>query len=170
MLATLDLPAVRRFTDELSGRARRCDNGERMEWSALEKDVQHYAILCRELREAIRQWARAIFTGEIEFDTEAENLWKAETGRLLQSAKKIAEQSQKFEGPGYELDGLNRLHRHIADLDQVVAHWVSPRLSVGPAARVKIPEQIAEIMKERLKTLPPMSKDEYARLMKLQNG
>ena len=64
MPATLDLDAVRRFTDDLNDQLRKCDTSEGMICSTLDESINYYAQLCLELRAFIQEWAHAIFTNE----------------------------------------------------------------------------------------------------------
>src|ERR1035438_4537112 len=50
MPATLDLTDVRRFTDDLNDRLRRCENGEGMICSSLDESINYYDQLCGEMR------------------------------------------------------------------------------------------------------------------------
>src|SRR5206468_2270121 len=136
---TLDLPAVRHFTEGLDERLRRCDNGEGMLCSTLDASINYYVQLCGELREYINQWARAVFTGEAAFDPEVETLLKGRVQDLLRRAKGIAARGRAMDGYCYMLQGLNMLHCYIADFDYLLTNWVSPRLAVSPAPRVKMP-------------------------------
>ncbi len=159
MLATLDLPAVRRFTDDLNDRLRRCDNGEGMVCSNLDKSINYYVQLCHELREYVNQWARAVFTSQLAFDPEVEELLKRETRRLLHRAKQVAARGRAKEGQCFALQGLNALHYHVADFDYLLENWVSPRPAVGPTPRVKLPDAAKQKISERLEQLPALPSD-----------
>ncbi len=159
MAATLDLPAVRRFTDELKDRARRCDNGEGMICSNLDETIRHYLQLCVELRGYINEWARAIFEGQLTFDPAVEDLLKDEVRSLLRHAKRIAALGRAMCQMCVELPGLDPLHFNIADFDFLLENWVSPRLSVNPAARVKLPAATQRQIIENLNKLSPLPSD-----------
>jgi hypothetical protein len=159
MPATLDLPAVRRFTEDLNDRRSRCDNGEGMICSNLEEIINHYAQLCAELRAYINRWARAIFTEQVAFDPAVEELLKEETRRLLQRAKQVAARGRALDGQCYVLQGLNALHCHIADFDYLLENWVSPRPAVSPAPRVKLSSAAEQKVIERLGKLSALPSD-----------
>ncbi len=159
MPGILDLPAVRRFTDDLTNRQSRCDNNEGMICSTLEERINHYVKLCDELLEYVGHWARAVFKGEIAFNSDVEHLLKQDAKLLLEGAKKCADSGRALEGRCYSLDDLNRLHRFIRSLEYQLAHWVSPRLAVGPAPRVKLPEATERQIEQRLGQLPPLPND-----------
>jgi hypothetical protein len=159
MPATLDLSAVRRFTDDLNERLRQCDNGEGMFCSNLSATINHYVQLCGELRAYLNQWARAIFTGQTAFDQAVEDLLKEEARRLLHRSKQVAAQGRAMDGMCYVLPGLNPLHCHLADLDYLLENWVSPRLAVSPAPRVKLPQAAVEQIMEHIGKLPALPAD-----------
>jgi hypothetical protein len=156
MPATLDLTAVRRFAEDLNSRLHRCDNGEGMECSTLENTIRHYADLCCELQICVERWADAVFTGEIAFDPEVENLLKDVTRTVVERAATVAERARVLEGPCYDLVGLDFLYRQIGVLGQLLKNWVTPRLAVSPAPRVAIPEAAEQQMRDRLAGLTPL--------------
>jgi len=137
----LDLAAVRRFTDELDENIRRCDNGEGTVCSNLEQTIGHYAGLCNSLRGYIDQWARAIFSGQIAFDQDIEDLFKKEAKHLLHRAKQIAMIGRKMQEQCFALEGLHPLNDAVLDLDYLLENWVRPRRAVSPAPRGQ--EQVA---------------------------
>jgi hypothetical protein len=159
MLATYDLAAVRHFTEDLSNRRNRCDNGEGQICSSLEQKIGQYVRMCEELRSAIKQWARAIFAGDAEYDSEVERVWKTELTSLLHHAKQVAAQGRAMNWQCYELQWLDSLHYCVADFDYVLANWVSPRLSTSPAPRTRLSEDTKRKAAERLEKLAPLSSD-----------
>lgn len=162
MPATLDLPAVRRFAADLSEQLRRCDDGTERECLTLAGRIDRCGRLCRELREYIRNWSQAVFAGRVEFEQADEDVLKAEVGRLVAVAGAVAAGGQamcKFCRDYTDLPGLPALTGHLADFDYLLRNWVSPRLAVGPAARVILPEDTARRMRERLAGVPPLPTD-----------
>lgn len=159
MSAANDLFAVRSFTDDLNERMRRCDNGEGMICSNLEQSIDHYVQLCGELRAYVNQWARAIFTGQVAFDPEVEETLKNEIRRLLQRSKQVAARGRAMDGQCFVLQGLNPLHCHIADFDYLLENWVSPRLAVSPAPRVRLSQTVEQKVMERLGKLAALPTD-----------
>jgi hypothetical protein len=153
MLATFDLPAVRHFTEDVSDRMRRCDHGEGTECSTLDDSINHYARLCREMREYVSQWARAVFSCQITFDQEVETLLKTEARRLLHRAKQVAACGRQMNGECFELEGLPWLHHYVADFDYLLDNWVSPRPAVAPSSRVQVPAASRQQGIERLRKL-----------------
>ncbi len=158
MLATFDIAAVRRFADDLNERLRRCDNGEGTMCANLDQMINHYVQLCGELRQGINNWARTVFTGRIEFASDVEQVLKTEAHFVLHRAKQVAAQAP-LDGECFELGGLNALHRHIADLDYLLENWASPRRSVSPAPRMKMPTAVEQMVAERLSQLPALPRD-----------
>jgi hypothetical protein len=157
MPATLDLLAVRRFTDDVNDRLRRCENGEGMVCSNLDENIGYYVQLCGELRAYVNQWARAIFTGQAAFDQAIEDLLKEAVRRLLHRSKQVAARGRAMEGLCYGLQGLNPLHCHLADFDYLLENWVSPRLAVSPAPRVRLSHTAELQVIERLEKLSASS-------------
>ena len=159
MQLTLDLPSVRRFTEDLQNRVLRCENGEGMVCSNLEESIQCYIRICNQLRWYINGWARAVFTGEVPFDPAVEMLLK-ESGRVvLRRAKQTAAQGRAMLCFCFELKDLDRLHFHIADFDYLLENWVSPRLATAPGARVNVPDAAAQEIIQSLGTLPGLPDD-----------
>jgi hypothetical protein len=156
---TLDLHAVRRFTDDLNDRLRRCDNGEGIICNTLEESINHYVQMCRELRAYINAWARSIFTKQVPFDPEVEKVLKEEVRHLLKRAKEVAARGRAMDGYCFILQGLNLLHCHIADFDYLLENWVSPQPAIAPAPRVQWTKAAEREISERLQTLPPLPSD-----------
>ena len=64
-MTTFDLAEVRAFTADLDARMNRCDNGEGMECANLDGTLRHYAELCCQFSERVRQWGRRSSTGKL---------------------------------------------------------------------------------------------------------
>ena len=157
-MTTFDLAEVREFTATIDARLKQCDNGEGTACATLEESLQHYAGLCDEFREGVRAWGRAVFSGHVVFDPEVERLVLVEGKRLLDQAVAKADHASVMEsdhaqltesGCCYVLDGLPALRSSLRKLSQFFDPWVTPGLSVGPAARVRLhhtPEQLEAIL------------------------
>jgi hypothetical protein len=160
-MKSFDLAEVRHFTADLASRMSRCDNGEGMECSTLEDTLLHYAALCCEYRENVRAWGRAVFSGEIEFDSEVERIWREEGKQLRASAVEVLGYGQKAEGPCYVLDGQAALQAALWNLEKLLKKWVTPKLAVSPSARQRITFSDAEAaeVKRRMDALPPLPVD-----------
>ncbi len=159
MPATLDLHTVLRFAGDLNARLQRCENGEGIECSSLDARINYYVQLCSELREYVNQWARAVFTGRIPFDPEVDKLLNEESKRLLHRAADTAARGRAMNGLCFVLQGLDALHYHLADFHFLLENWVSPRLAVSPAPRVKLPDAAKQQIRERLDKLPALPSD-----------
>ncbi|MFO0927292.1 MAG: hypothetical protein U0736_09665 [Gemmataceae bacterium] len=153
MPGTLDLEALRLFTDELTERARRCDNGEGLLCASLEASIEHYVQLCRELRACVNRWAHAVFTGEAECDPGAEALLRRTLQAMLRRAKEVAARGRAMDGQCFVLLGLNDLHFLIADIDYLLENWVTPRRAVSPAPRTKLTRETERQVADRLTQL-----------------
>lgn len=156
MLATFDLPAVRRFSAELKTRQRQCETSEGVACSTLDEVIKCHAGLCAELEFTIYTWARAIFKGRAVLDQAVESELKAQIRELLPHAQRVAAVGREKNWECFELADLNELHYRIASLDYLQAHWVSPQPSVAPAPRITLSGEAGRQIRERLAILPPL--------------
>lgn len=156
MLATFDLPTVSRFAAELRERQHRCETGEGMVCSNLDESIKCHANLCRDLLFALKQWANAVFKGQVAFDPQVEAEFQAQVRVLLPHAKRMAAKGREKNWMCFEFRELDQLHYWIADLDYLQEHWVSPRLAVAPSPRVSAPDAAERQITERLAKLPPL--------------
>ena len=159
MLATFDLPSVRRFIAGSNDRVDRFDADEGIIGSDLGKKITCYAQACDEFRAFLSQWAQAVFSGRVAFDREIEDLSKREGKQLLRQAKRLAAHGRAINGIRHDLCDLKDFHGSIVALDYLLENWVTPQLSVGPAPRVHIPDRAAEQMRESLGKLQPVASD-----------
>ena len=136
---TFDLVEVRDFVASLDARMDRCLNGEGMECATLEAALRHHAALCREFSERVREWGRQIFAGHVAFDPEVERMWISEGWRLHDRATDMHWRGQASGEPCYILEGQDALLPALWDLYRLLKGWVTPKLSVGPAARQGLP-------------------------------
>ena len=134
-MTTFDLAEVRGFAADLDARMDRCDTGEGTECATLDSTLRHYAELCGEFREKVREWGREVFSGRVEFDPEVEQAWQAEGWRLHGRAMDSWRRSQKANGSSSNLDGRALLQSALWDLERLLKGWMTPNLAVGPAAR-----------------------------------
>ena len=137
-MTTFDLAEVREFAATIDARLKQCDNGEGMGCSSIEGSLQHYATECREFRKGVCDWALAIFSGRVEFDSEVEEFVLSEGRRLLGRAVAKADYADRMEHGCYMLEGRVALRSAVKDLAKLLNPWVRPQLSVGPAARAKL--------------------------------
>lgn len=160
-MTTFDLAEVRDFAVNLGARMNRCDNGEGMECANLDDALRHYATLCCEFRERVREWGRAVFAGRVAFDPEVERVWREEGQRLVSRAVEMLAYSLKAEAPCFTLDGKAVLQSALWDLSRLLEGWVTPRLAVGPSARHDpgLAPATAEEARRRIGSLPPLPGD-----------
>lgn len=156
-----DVAEVRKFTAALTTRMESCDSGEGTECADLDASLLHYAGLCCELREAIRQWGRAVFAGRVAFDPEVERLWLAEADQLYSHAVEMMVYGRLAEIPCYMLEGKTALGAALWEMERLLKNWTSPKLAVGPSARHRgapTSEAAAEA-RWKLSELPPLPAD-----------
>jgi hypothetical protein len=157
-MTSFTLDAVRGFTLDLEARLTRCDNGEGMSCSTLESTLFHYAQLCWEFHQAIREWGQQVFAGKIAFDPEVEKVWLQE-GRALQNrAEHLLSYGEQAEIGCYVLTGKSSLRATLSELDTLLKHWVTPSQAVGPAARkgFAISHEQSEAIRKTLDALTPL--------------
>lgn len=179
-MTTFEFAAVRGFADDLNARLSRCDNGEGMECATLDDSFRHYATVCRELRENIRRWGRAVFAGRVAFDPEVERVWLTEAKALSNRAVLLLSDGRRAgDNCCWALDGRVALQAALYELNDLITDWVTPQRSVGPAARLGLPldPAAAEEAQRRLDALPPLPSDwqpadpvQRARLGKLRGA
>ena len=157
-MTTFDLAEVRNFAAGLGASMNRCDNGEGMECASLDDTLRHYAALCCEFREGVRQWGRAVFAGRVAFDPEVERVWLDEGVRLYSRAVEMSAYGQTAEVPCYMLDGQAVLQSALWDMYRLLENWVTPRLAVGPSARqgLALTPAASEEVRRRIEALPPL--------------
>jgi hypothetical protein len=160
-MTTFDLAEVRGFAADLDARMNRCDNGEGMECANLDDALRHYATLCYEFREGVRQWGRAVFAGRAAFDPEVERVWLDEGYRLYTRAVGMLVCGQEAEVPCYMLDGQVVLQSALWDLYHLLQNWVTPKLAVGPSARqgLALSPAADEEARRRIESLSPLPSD-----------
>lgn len=158
MLATFDLAAVRHFADDLNVRLAGC-NGEGMFCSDLDETIKCHVELCADLQANTHHWARAVFAGQVVFNPAVEAVFKDEWQRVLDNAKSVANQGRKMDDVCYKLAWLPILVYFVAEFTTKLEKWLSPRLSVGPAARVTVSDAADAQIRERIAELEPLPKD-----------
>ncbi|HET6573672.1 MAG TPA: hypothetical protein VFG68_08740 [Fimbriiglobus sp.] len=160
-MKTFDLAEVRDFAAALGARMDRCDNGEGMECSSLDDTLRHYAALCCEFHDGVRQWGQAVFSGRTPFNPDVERVLKAEAERLYTRAVATLAYGQSAEASCYSLDGQDALRSALWDLYLLLDNWVTPKLAVGPAARLRPVLDPAEVedARRRIEALPSLPAD-----------
>ncbi|HQZ69618.1 MAG TPA: hypothetical protein PLY87_31250, partial [Planctomycetaceae bacterium] len=136
----------------------RCDNGEGMECANLDGTLRHYAVVCCEFCERVRQWGRAIFYGQAAFDPEVENLWLDEGVELYRRASGLWEYRQELEGECFVVQNGAALGSALWRLELLLTSWVTPKLTIAPLARhgVALTPAATEEVQKRVDALPPL--------------
>ena len=132
-MTTFDLADVRRFTADLDARMDQCDDGEGMECANLDGTLWHYAALCCEFCERVRQWGRAIFYGQAAFDPEVEKLWLDEGMELFRRASGLWAYGQEMKGECFVLQNGAALGSSLWRLERLLSAWVTPKRTSRPA-------------------------------------
>ncbi len=134
-MTTFDLVETRSFFADLESRMDRCDNGEGMECANLDESLTHYAEICCEFYTRMREWGHAVFIGKVAYDPAVEKTWIDEGRKLYLRARNMAMDGKKAETPCYILYGQPSLEASLWHFEQMLTHWVSPRLAISPGAR-----------------------------------
>ena len=160
-MITCDLAEVCNVTADIRARMDRRENGEGVDCAASDADLRRYAELCREFCDQVEQWADAVFSGRVEFDPEAERVWKEEGWRLHSRSSEMWNGGGMGEAPRHTLERQNALETALEELRDMLDGWLTPKLSVGPAAkRWRYPDQAAtEEGRRRVASLPPLPSD-----------
>lgn len=160
-MTNFDLVEVRNFAANLDARIEQCDNGEGMECANLDATLQQYAKLCCELRDKVREWGRAVFTGRVAFDPEVEQVWMDECFQLYVRAAEMASHGLKAESSCWVLDGQGQLQAALWGLYQLLNPWVTPHLAVGPSARQRaaLSQAATDEARRRIEALPRLPAD-----------
>jgi hypothetical protein len=108
---------------------------------------------------ALKKWARDVFTGEVVFDPEAERLWRTEVGQIYSQAVQIWQRGYKAEVDCWEFTAQGMLAAVLWEMYRLLENWTSPKLSVGPSARVrlKLGENERAAIQKQLSSLPPLA-------------
>ena len=157
-MTTFDLADVRRFTADLDTRMDQCDNGEGMECANLDGTLRHYAVLCCEFYEQVRQWGRAIFYGQAAFDPEVETLWLDGGIELYRRASDLWAHGQEMQGECFVLQNGAALGSALWRLERLLSNWVTPKPAIAPLARhgVALTPAAKEEVQKRVDALPPL--------------
>ena len=159
-MTTFDLAEVRRFAADLDARMDRCDNGEGLECANLDKTLHWYATSCWEFCEHVREWGRAIFSGQAAFDPAVEQVWLDEGIQLSRRANELwAYGQEKTQGVCYVLEGGAVLGAALWRLERLLANWVTPKLAIAPIVRLGFASTAKDEVQRRVDALPPLAAD-----------
>lgn len=154
MLTTFDIADVRRFAQEVETERSECDGSDFC--SDLDQHITCLSRVCARWHEAVTDWAQAVFRGEIEFDREVEELLQTELRSAANRSRHHVKHGREVKNECHDLEMLDYLDAMVQWFDHLLANWVSPRRSVMPAPRVKIPEATASEIEANARGLPPL--------------
>lgn len=159
-MKTFDYEQVGAVIAPLKARFEDCTHGEGNACATLDSHLQCCASICFEVVQAVKKWARAVFSGEVIFDPAAESRWRSELAQLHSQAIRVWQVSRKAEVPCYELPGQSELASVLWEMQWLLDNWISPKLSVGPMARskVKLSDEQKAGVREQLSALPPLER------------
>ena len=160
-MPTFDLVEVQDFVAGLDARMSRGEDGEGTEHVSFDDALRHHADLCREFYDMVRRWGREVFAGRVAFDPEVERAWLTEGWQLHHRARELRDRGQSVGDSGSQPGGREALQGALGDLHRLLSKWVTPKLSVGPSARLGFganPPEADEI-RRRIASLPPLPAD-----------
>ena len=157
-MKTFDYEQVGSVLAPLKAKFEDCAHGEGNACETLDKHLECCATICYEVVKSLRAWADGVFTGEVIFDPEAEKKWRLELAQIYSRAIQVWQIGRKAEVPCWEIPGQNMLGSALWELRWVLDNWVSPKLAVGPMARVraKLSDEQQESIRKQLRSLPPL--------------
>ena len=160
-MTTFDLAGVRSFTASLTTQLDLCDNGEGTECATIDAVFRHYAATCCNYVEEVKRWCQEVFAGRVALDPDVDRLLRSEGSGLYLRALEVAAYGRKAEETCYACDEHGMLNSALWSLYRILYPWVTPRLAVGPSARLGLPlsGDQAEEARRRLAALAPLSAD-----------
>src|SRR5436190_13645626 len=102
-MKTFDYEQVYAVLAPLKAKFDDCAHGEGNSCDTLDKHLECCAKICFEVADALRSWAADVFSGEVVFDPQAEQLWRAEVGQIYVQATNVWQIGRKAEVPCFEL-------------------------------------------------------------------
>jgi hypothetical protein len=147
---------IKKISTEIALKLDACDNGEGVGCATLDDSLDRCARLYCELVSHARQWARQVFSGELQYDPSVERAWQQEGAQLYQRAVAMWQRGRQAAVECYDLPGRQRLQASLWQLHRLLTDWVTPKLSIGPAARHPLAPEIAKAAAARVAELPPL--------------
>jgi len=99
-----------------------------------DKSIKQYINDCEELQAKINVWAHEIFTGRAQINKKVEKQLKSEVRAILSRGKLLAPLALSSEA----------FCTYLVFFENMLKNWVSPRRSISPAPRVKIPKSTSK--------------------------
>jgi hypothetical protein len=156
---TFDVEDVRKLATEMTSRLDACDNGEGMECATLDQSLGHYARTCCDFLKNVREWGRNVFAGNLASDPQVEREWLDDGRQLYDRALGMWQRAARAEAPCDDLPGHRALQASLWQLHRLLTEWVSPKLSVGPAARNPLSPEVVAEAERRIAELQPLPED-----------
>ena len=144
MLTTYDVNAVKNFAHQLDERRSRCDcHVEGLSCFHVEEAMACHHQLATELLAEVKSWIDQVFRGTVEPNAEVEAIFKAEVETAVSKGRELVELADSEQTECYEYDHLQPLTGQVKRLERFLTFWTSPKLAVGPSARVRPSAQAA---------------------------
>jgi hypothetical protein len=151
---------VRNFAAKINEELDHCGNGGPTPRDSLDGVLENYATRCVRLNEQIRAWARDVFCGRIAFDESMEEAWVKAGVSLRNRSHEMLRQARQNLQNCRDPSNLNKLDDAVGLIAGLLDGWVSPHLSVSPAARMpKLPDDQVEAARKKISSLPPLPAD-----------
>jgi hypothetical protein len=159
-MKTCDFEQVSATLEPLKAKFKDCAHGEGNACEKIDNQLDCCAEICFQMVQLFKQWSHGVFCGAVLFDPASEKLWQAEIVQIYLRAVKVWQSGRKAEIPCYELPGQNKLSSALWHLNWLLEQWVTPKLSVGPAARrnLKLTEEQRDLIRKQLAALPRRAK------------
>lgn len=155
-MKTFDYEQVNAILSPLKAKFIDCAHGEGDKCELIDRQLECCAAICGDVANALRAWALGVFSGEVVFDPAAESLWRSEVNQIYVNAIRVWQLGRKAEVPCWELAGQNKLASALWELNWLLEKWVTPKLSIGPSARVnlKLNEDQIQAIQTQLRKMP----------------
>jgi hypothetical protein len=153
MLATFDLPEVRRFVNQLSVKRAGCLEGNYC--SRLDERIQCQLQVCKELNDVVWTWTFRVFRGQIPHNPEVEIALREQVGQTLEAAQEVVSLAREREAECFEFARLDELSKQVRKLNRLEAKWASPRVAVRPAYRKSLTPAEISTMRAGIARLSP---------------
>src|SRR4051812_27486913 len=102
-MSKFDRTEVDAFVAQLDADMDRYDNGEGMGCADPEAALQNYAKLCRECRDELRNWSKAVFSGRVPPDPEIDEALLDIARKLHADASTVLNRSNAAENLCYRI-------------------------------------------------------------------
>src|SRR5207248_2068148 len=94
-MKTYDEKQVEAVLSPLRAEFNDCAHGEGNECETLDKHLDCCATICFKVADALTQWAKEVFSGEVVFDPAAERAWRFRVNEIYDEARTYWEVGRK---------------------------------------------------------------------------